>query len=280
MKTWLLASVSLIAFGYSCSANAADASIYMDSVQPSAIVQSNNQIILEFVGPYLDYLEKGGDYGTPTGKLDSERGFVPGFGLKASLMNDWFFGNDYFEAEFSQSSGSTHYIGAFIGGGPYGSVKTNNGATFTDLNFRYGKGFAIQSDFMITPFAEAGYHKWVRKVNLGETYTNNYVGGGVLLQYSPFDSVVLSANAMVGETFSSHINVAGSFGFSAALGNSLVYKLGVSGDYAVTSYMHASLGVEYSSFKYGASALQPSFFYEPHSTSNVATVKAGIGFTF
>lgn len=246
----------------------------------NVIIDSNNQVALRFIGTYLDYSEYGGDYGTPTGLLDTERGWVPGVGIKASVMKNLLLGNDYLAAEFSWNKGHTHYVGAYIGGGPYGSVVGNDGATFVDFDVKYGKGFSLQSGLMLTPYATVGYHHWDRAVNQGETYSHGYAGGGAMLQYAATDRLVLTADGMIGGTFGSHINVAGPTGFSAALGNSMTYKLGLSADYALTRQLHMSAGVDYTDFKYGASALQPSLYYEPHSTSHVTTFNIGIGYAF
>ena len=276
MKKFILAGVSLVAWGFASGATAADRIM---APPPNDIIASNNQIIAEFVGTDLDYAEHGGDYGTPTGLLDTEKGWVPGFGLKVSVMGNLWLGNDYLEAEFSRSDGHTRYVGSLIGG-LFGSVKGNDGATFTDLDARYGKGYALRTNFMITPYAELGYHKWDREVNQGETYTNFYVGAGALVQWSPVSRLVLSANAMIGTTFSSHIDVAGPFGFSDSLGNSAIYKLGVGVDYAMTTHLHLSTGLDYTDFKYGASPLQSSGFFEPHSTTKITALKVGIGYAF
>jgi hypothetical protein len=282
VKKLLLGSVVVVALTAAGAANAgapvAKAADFATDFS-NDIIASNNQITLQFVDTYLNYLETGGDYGTAPGPLDSEKGWVPGFGVKASVMKNWLFGNDYLEAEFSRSVGNTGYVGSLLGG-VFGSVVMPDGATFTDFDFRWGRGFAVQSNSMITPYVELGYHQWIRAVNLGETYTNEYAGLGVMAQYAPVSRLVLSANGMVGGTFNSHIDVAGPFGFSDSLGNSVLYKLALSSDYAVTKSLHVSASVDYTDFSYGASPLQPSGFFEPHSTTGITTVKVGVGFAY
>lgn len=251
----------------------------------SDIRTSNNQVGLQFMSTNVDYTETGnGVLGTPTGTLDTEKGPVPGYAVSISAMKDLWLGNDYVEAEYDSSSGNTEYVGGLIGPPPtpYGSVVATSGATLTNYSARYGKGYEIGDEFMLTPYAELGHHEWDRGVNLGELYTHNYYGIGVLGQYTPADRLVLSARAMFGSTFGSNIVVTGAF--SGPLGNSALFKAGIGADYAFTQNMHGNIGVDYTSFNYGISALYPLggglYTWEPDSSTNYTTVRIGLGFPF
>jgi hypothetical protein len=283
-----------LVFGLATTANAADmtkAPIYW-APPPFAenyIIESNNQIIAQFVSTYLNYGETADarNGGTPpAGSLmDTEKGWVPGFGVKYSFMGDLLVYNLYFELEFSSNYGSTNYIGGLIfPPTPYGSVTMTDGATFTDFSNRLGEGIALEPNVMVTPYVEWGYHRWKRDVNLGETYQHFYLGVGGLLQFSPFARFVLSGNGMVGYTISPWIDVAGPSGFSASLGSKPTYKIGLSGDYAIAPHWHASLGAEYTYFKYGETDIVPGpggwYSWEPNSSSKVTTIKVGLGYAF
>jgi hypothetical protein len=254
----------------------------------SDIKASNNQMGIQIISTHVDYTETGnGMLGTRTGTLDTENGRVPGYTLSLSTMNDWWLGNDYIEAEYDHSSGNTNYIGGLIGppATPYGSVVGISGATLTNYSARYGKGFIVNDGLMLTPYAELGSHKWDRGVNYGETYTHNYYGIGALGQYSPASKWVLTASGLIGNTFGSYIVVntgPGLNGFSGGLGNSTLYKVGVSADYALTSHFHGNVGVDYMSFKYGISAVYPvnGGSWEPDSSTHYTTVKFGLGYAF
>ena len=257
---------------------ALSATAYADT---SDIKTSNNQLGFQFISTNVDYTET---YNGIT--LDTETGGVPGNAISISLMKDLWFGNDYIEAEYDYSSGNTKYVGGYIGppATPYGSVTGTSGATLTDYSARYGIGQIINytddesaDDLMLTYFAELGHHEWDRGVNLGETYTHNHFGIGVLCQYSPASRLVLSANAMIGITFGSNIDVVGFF--SGALGNSTLYRAGVSADYAFVQNLHGNVGVEYTSFDYGISAVYGGYL-EPDSTTNYTTVRVGLGYAF
>ncbi len=247
------------------------------------IVAANRQVGIQYVSTYVDYTETGNGYlGTNTGVLDTERGWVPGVGVSFSSM--WGDQHFYINAQVSQNTGSTQYVGSLIGG-TYGSVVAWSTATLIDRSVRFGKGFAIGGSMMATPYAEVGMHEWDRGVNFGETYTHNYVGLGILGQYSPVTRLVISANALVGSTFASYISVAGPFGFSGDLGNSALYKAGLSVDYAFTRHFHGNAGIDYTRFSYGMSS--PSvvaggafIVWEPDSSTRYTTARIGLGYSF
>ncbi|NNM79771.1 MAG: hypothetical protein HKM01_04890 [Gallionella sp.] len=250
----------------------------------SDIKASNNQIGIQRISTNVKYTETGGGlYGTPTGTLDTETGGVPGYAISISTMKDWWLGNDYIAAEYDHSSGNTTYTGAFQGG-VFGSVVGTSSATLVNYSGRYGKGFTLNNEVMLTPYLELGSHQWDRGVNAGETYTHNYYGIGALAQYSPVSKLVLSANALYGATYGSYIKVNGPFGFSGGLGDSPLNKLGVAADYAFTQNFHGNVGVDYTSFKYGMSSVYPLggglLTWEPDSKTSYTAVKVGVGYAF
>ncbi len=259
----------------------------------SAVRASNNQISIQTISTKVDYTETGnGTLGTATGTLDTETGDVPGSAIFLSTMTS---NNEYFHVGYDHSSGHTMYTGMPITGGVFGSIVGVSSAVLGNFNARFGEGFEIHSvgrqpvvPFMLTPYVEIGRHKWDRGVNYGETYTHNYVTVGALWQFSPINSkLVLSADAMLGTTFRSYIVVnsgPGLTGFSGALGNSTIYKVGLSADYAFLNHFHGNVGVDYMSFGYGMSAVYPVgggfVAWEPDSKTNYTIIKFGVGYSF
>lgn len=246
----------------------------------SDIKASNNQVGIRTISTNVDYTETGnGQFGSPTGTLDTEAGRVPGYALSISTMQNLWLGNDYIEAGYDYSSGITNYVGGSMSLPlmPYGSVVGTSGATLINYSVRYGTGFIVNDEFMLTPYAELGHHEWDRGVNWGELYTHNYYGIGALGQYSPVSRLVLSANAMTGSTFGSNIAINGFF--SGALGNSSLYRVGAGADYAFAQNLHGNVGVDYTSFSYGISAVYGGYF-EPDSKTNYTTVRIGLGYAF
>jgi hypothetical protein len=252
------------------------------------IQAANNQISVQYISTNVDYSETGnGILGSKTGTLDSESGWVPGMAFAISLMTDDWFEKAYFEAGIDYSVGYTRYVGAYQSGGAYGSVVANSGAVLANYNLRYGKGFDLSANLMLTPYAEFGQHVWNRGVNYGEIYTHAYYGLGGLFQYSSSSSLVLSLNAFYGNTLGSNIEVisgSGVTGFSGALGNSPLFKLGLSADYAFEKDFYGKIGIEVSGFKYGISALYPAgsgrVTWEPDSSTRYTTISIGLGHAF
>jgi hypothetical protein len=252
------------------------------------IIDSNNQFSAKFVLKKLAYEENGTGIFALSGQLlDTEKGYIPGYGLGISFMGKALLDKDYLDIEFSHSIGHTDYIGSIIGSGAgFGSATDTSSARILDLSGRVGEGFSVGQNFMLTPFLELGYHKWARGVNAGETYTHNYWGGGLLAQTSIGNKFVLSLNGMIGRTFSSQIEVFGTTGFTGDLGNSINYRFGASVDYAVTKMVHFSFGVDHTRFKYGISKLFPVPGFpgfvqgEPESKSRYTVFNAGVGLAF
>jgi hypothetical protein len=264
-------------------------------VQYNYILAANNQIILQAVGTHLDYAEYAdGRTGLPAGAfMDGEKGWVPGVGLKLSVMSNWLFENAYFSAEGAYQKGNLDYKQQIAPGVIIGDIRgpafNAHEAELNDFSLRFGKGFTINPNVMITPFAEYGYHRWVRHQGLpDETYQHQYVGGGVLLQVSPVERLVWSASAMVGSTFSAQIDVGAvpAVGLVGAqgigLGSAVTWKVGTGLDYALTPNWHVSGDVSYMEFDYGKSADVNAgiLFFEPRSTSKVTTAKLGIGYSW
>ena len=245
-----------------------------------AIKNTNNAIGAQFISTNVNYTE------TSKGvTLDTEKGNVPGYALTFSLMQDWLFGNDYLAAAYSQNNGNTNYTGSYIGSSKgYGSVTASDPATLIDFSLRYGKGFALGDQWMVTPFVEIGSHQWNRDLHTyQETYTNGYYGAGLLGQVALTKDIVLTANGLIGNTINSNINISG-FGFNGgALGNSSIYRIGLSGDYAFTRSFHGNIGIDYVSFSYGQSAgtrVGKNVYYEPPSTTQYTTYKVGVSYNF
>jgi hypothetical protein len=254
-------------------------------VQYNDILAANNQIIVQAVGTHLDYAEYDDGRTQPAGTFaDSEKGWIPGIGLKVSAMGDWAVSNLYVAAEASWSKGTTGYFEGPAFGGP---LNLSHHAEIVDAAFRLGKGFSVAPNFMITPFAEFGVHQWIRDLSPlnPETYQHEYAGGGLLIQYAPVQRLVLSANGMVGSTIDPKISIAANPGINNALelglGTALTWRLGGSVDYAITQQFHISGSVDYTEFKYGASARDPlTGIYEPNSTSKVLVTKLGLGYSW
>lgn len=253
----------------------------------SDIKASNNLISLRAMSTYVDYTETGnGLLGTHTGILDTETGPVAGFAVSVSRMQDLWLGNDYLEFYFDYSSGYTKYTGSYQGG-TYGSVVTTSRAVLSNISARYGRGAILHEKFILTPYAELAQHEWYRGVNYGEIYSHYHFAIGLLAQYSPVRRLVLTANAMLGNTFGSYISVVSgpaSNGFAGNLGNSPLYKAGLAADYAFTKNLHGNIGIEHIRFNYGISGIYPVgggyVAWEPDSETKYTIVKLGLGFAF
>ena len=275
------------------------------------IVSANSQIGAQFVTSNVDYTETSQE-GI---KADTEQGFVPGFGTSLSVMKNLLFGNDYLAFQFSRLNGSTDYVGGMNTAGTlsatpsnYGSIIQSNGTEIMDFSGKIGKGFELSRSTMLTPYFEIGHHSWNRQINstlpvftafpysptTKEDYNNYYFGFGTMGQITPINKLVITANAMVGGIFSPTMTTTGTpYAIASSgplnnsntpfnLGSSVIYKFGLSFDYAIYKNFHANAGAEYSAFEYGKSSTSGTFpySYEPSSQNNYTSVRTGIGYSF
>ncbi len=254
------------------------------SVHPTEILNVNNQFGAGLTGHWIDYLESVG--GMP---VDKEVGGQLGLEVSGSLMRDWVFRNVYIYGRFNLSDGKTKYTGA-LRGGTYGSLVNNDGAKVTSEAVRLGKGFAISDTLMLTPYIGVGARQWSRDLigfsGYHENYSHGYWGAGLLVQLSPAPRWVVSAHGLVGSTFGARLKTSDNGNYpiipqSYGLGSSAIFIAGLSLDYAVTRHIHANVGIDYTHFKYRASALSPiDGSWEPDSKTSETTLKFGLGYAF
>ena len=255
-----------------------------NSVHPTEILNVNNQFEAGVTGNWIDYLEHLGNM-----PFDKEVGGQLGLEVSGSLMRDWVFRNLYVYGQFKWSNGNTKYTGSYEGD-PYGSLITSDGAEVTSESVRLGKGFAINDTLMLTPYLSAGARQWGRNSDdpggYHEDYSHGYWGAGLLVQLSPAPRWVVSAHGLVGSTFGARLKTSDNGNFpiipqSYGLGSSAIFIAGLSLDYAVTRHIHANVGIDYTHFKYGASARSPiDGSWEPDSKTSETTLKFGLGYAF
>jgi hypothetical protein len=110
-----------------------------------------------------------------------------------------------------------------------------------------------------------------------------------MLQMSPFSQFVVSASGLVGSTFAPSLRATRLPGciapFSVDLWESAIYKLGPSGDYALTERLHVNAGVDYRNFDhrnfdYGESKTLANGLFEPDSRTSGTRLKVGFGYAY
>jgi hypothetical protein len=248
------------------------------------IIRSNNQISLDVVGSNWNYLERD-QFGVA---LDSEKGPQPGVQVTGSVMGCLgSLTNIYAMARYTYLNGTTNY---WAGGGPV-TFNTDH-AVISTGDFRLGKGFDIGANWMLTPYVGAGLQRWDRDLSNAqgpfgyhEAYKHDYAGGGLLVQFSPVSLLVLSANGLVGSTFSANMTTSQNGGaviqpWTFGLGSKLIYMAGLSADYAFTPNFHGNVGADYVNYAYGRSAVNPFGLLEPDSRTSNWTFKAGLGWSW
>lgn len=309
IKSFKLAGLVAFAAVSASSAYAADMPVKAAYKAPpvvgcgyNAITAANNQISLDYAGLHKDYVEYNPagpitDPALPVGAvLDTEKGWVHGVSLTGSAMfNLGSVCNVYVFARGSYFDGRTDYWQ------PLGRLGGQSGAKIWEGDFRLGKGFDLAPNFMLTPYLGGGLRTWDRDLcqagaclggGFHEDYSHGYLGAGLMGQWAVTPALVLSASGLVGSTLNSEFRSGPIAGGNATivnaqtgLGNSVIYKLEGSLDYAFTQNFHGNVGVEYTNFKYGESAPFISDIFgtlavEPRSRTETVTVRAGLGWAF
>jgi hypothetical protein len=184
----------------------------------------------------------------------------------------------------------------------------NNTSSHTDiqsLDSRIGRSFGLGSKMEMTPYFGIGIRHWTRDSSALpqggylENYRHSYLGGGVLLQFSPANRWVFSGYGFGGTTFDSHLDIPNypvpqviPRAFTFTLGNDTMWMAGASLDQAIARHWHLNGGADWAHFNYGQSAsavgvvpVAPGVVrlisvLEPDSRTLNMTVKAGLGFSF
>lgn len=275
MKKTALISAVLVLAGFSGAAFA-----------NTAILKANNEIGIAATGTLMNYQE----HITP-GPSDTESGWMPGFGVKYSLMQNLMgLNNAYVAIHFNRSAGNINYRGAVQTADGDVPVTATDKATIYNVTGRVGMGMALSNDMMVTPYVVGGYQHWNRDLIGPDGYTEDYgaglVGLGAKFQYAPTSNLVLSATpefmAIVGGGVKGNVAGVG----RAKFGTSGEEKLSLDADYAVAENVHIYGGLSYTHFNYTGG---PAPVYgnpdiiaaqEPPSSTNHFGLQLGVAYNF
>lgn len=254
-----------------------------------AILRANNQASLWVGGHHLNYHETDTNNTSglvgPGGQLDSEHGTQAAFGGGLTRQGSLFgLKNIYTSLSLDYSHGNTDYQGYLVNNNTHTAVpysSTTRNTTF-DVNLKVGPAFALgaQSRVQVVPYITYGYHNWVRDLAQPygdkETYSHQYLGIGLLGQYSFTPKLVGSADLSVARTINPRLTTGSTGDFS--LGSKAQTSLSVGLDYAVTPRLHASASYRATEFKYGQSPV--GVYFEPDSKTIEQRFLVGLGYAF
>src|SRR5579885_1026089 len=114
---------------------------------------------------------------------DSERDWIPSLAAGASVMGP---SGLYLALEGAYSFGNAQYNGAYFAS-PTTPLQGTTQEKIWDADGKIGKGLALGSGAMLTPYVELGVRYWGRHLGPGQTedYRNFDALGGTMLQVSP-----------------------------------------------------------------------------------------------
>ncbi len=251
------------------------------------VIQANREIGVSFDSSYIAYNEY-----EDGGVLDSEHGWVPGFGVKVTEVFDALeVKNLLVGATYDFNRGTSTHTNA------PGSPTSPVGFRSNDLSFWVGKGFLLKPKFLLTAEPEAEYREWLRLLPNGrfdtrEDYTFWAPGFALGASYNPWSSLVIHAKTGFEYTVSP-VNAAGGNPNAAIpvppanmiLRPHALWQFAGGGDWAFTRAIHAYADASYSRFGFGRS---PNYYYgdgtsyhdEPSSVTNLTRVDAGVAWSF
>ena len=241
----------------------------------------DNSVSLSFMQSQIGYGERLN--GPSSRYFDTDQGGLPGGRIAVSGLRDDGINNLYARASFSQVSGHLNYNGGTSGGTP---LMFPEYSKMTDWALRVGQGFVWGRDILFIPYVTYGKHDWWRGeppsvTNPGdytEQYSNEYLGGGLLLQTALTRNLAMSLNFAYAETLRPSIN-APLLGFSEGLGTSPWKRAGVSFDYRFARNDSLFAGARFTTFTYGAGPVVSCgtgcSINEPYSKTNVVDYNVG-----
>jgi hypothetical protein len=259
----------------------------------SAVIQANQELGVSFSPSYIGY-----DEYSNGAVLDSEHGWIPGVGVKATgVFNALKMTNLLLGATYEFNSGTSNHCCLLL---PVnGGVSLTYAAPFrsNDLLFWLGKGFLPTRKLLLTAEGESEYREWLRQLPAGkfdtrEDYTFWAPGFAVGASYNPVSSLVIKGKAGFEYTVSP-ANAAGGNpnaqvpvpSVTMVLGSHPLWQLAGGGDWAITRAIHAYADANYSRFGFGRSV---DYYYdngmeyhdEPSSVTHLTKVNVGLAWSF
>jgi hypothetical protein len=247
-----------------------------DQSRKESLIKANNQANLWLGLLFQDYGEL--ERGRP-GYLDRETGQLPQWGL--GLSKTWH--HLYGQLVLKEAAGYTQYDGSDVfTGAPLRSTTPTN---LTDVYGRLGYQWFVLPQASLTPYGVLGYHRWFRSIGYPETYHNNWVGLGGLLQWSPVSRLVLSLDANVGNTFNAQLHTWNTFDppntilFESNLGSRSYLMASIGADWQLVKAWHLLGQVNYWRFNYGEGPpVNAAGAHEPTSNTRLLGFTLGLGY--
>ncbi|MER2519292.1 MAG: hypothetical protein ABTQ34_01235 [Bdellovibrionales bacterium] len=242
------------------------------------IYASNNSIEFRVGGHHLQYRET-----VNSQTLDTENGWMPSIGGGVSFLMrkrpNSIWNNVYARLDTQFAFGNTDYDGSLQPSGmPY---RNTTKSQINDINFKAGYAFPLGGMAMVIPYAEFGYHYWLREMTGVYGYTEHYdhtsIMAGALLQYSPFSRWIYSLSVQGGTTMSPQMRTGG---VDYDLSERAAWATEGRVSYAVTARTEVFGVAGYNEFSYGKSAVQTSGSYEPDSKTREVKTFVGVAYRF
>jgi hypothetical protein len=259
------------------------------------VVNVSRELGLSLSGLFQSYHEQSPFLGLRT--LDSEQGWVPGFGAKATAIVDTPpISNVYVAIRYNYNSGTVTYSAPY----PFGITRyLRSGETINNVNVEIGKGILLFSDeAILIPLVQAEYRNWDRTVAGGITpnIDYSYFAAGLGLRAAYMLTGKLALTGKVGWQYTidpkatsvANLNpysLEPSFLFH--LGSGPVWQATIGTDYRISDHVHCFLEMAYSHLGFGHSPETfgsiyglKGFAVEPKDVTNDLLLQLGVAWGF
>jgi hypothetical protein len=255
------------------------------------VIRASREIGVSFRPSYIAYDEYSGDI-----VQDSEHGWIPGVGIKATAMvNAIKMTNLLLAVTYDYNNGgSNHWSLSLTGGNPL-----NYSAPFrsNDVLLWIGKGILPTRKVLLTAQTEAEYREWLRllpkaEVAIRENYTFWAPGAAIGASYNPASALVLKGKAGFEYPISpTNTTVANPNtqppipDATLALGHRPIWHAEGGVDWAIARGIHTYADGAYSRFGFGRSANSyyddhERYQYEPSSVTHLTKIDLGLAWSF
>lgn len=244
----------------------------------------NREVAIFGAGLLQDYFEYVKFPNSQSWVPDKENGWVPGFGVRASMMHDVGIVDDlYGRVEYEYDKGTTSYSGHYLLA-PQIALHAPSNETIQDFRAELGKGIALDDKTVLIPVLQMEYRTWDRGLSYTEHYRYTAIGAGLRGDYAVTDQWVVTAKAGVeymvdAEQQTDGVPAIGFYPTTFHLETNAIFigTLGV--DYQIYRALHAFGEMDYTYFDFGHSSVVNGYF-EPDSHTSDLRLRLGLALKF
>jgi hypothetical protein len=217
--------------------------------------------------------------------FDTENGWMPSFDVGATWLTtpgDSLLSDLYLHLDAQATIGQTDYDGGIQDG--FGNItpfKTTTDNEIYHITGKIGHFFTVSEGVVLIPYLDLGWRSWDRNIsgrgivnNSRERYQTGEGMGGLLLQISPMQRLVLSLSGAAGATLGPQMSTQST---TFNLQSSTVWQINGKVGYALTPKFELTSEAKFDGFGFGQSAIVNNAL-EPDSYTHQLSLLVGLAY--